>query len=70
MTLFASRAADSACSLPPCGGRVGRGVATNSGALGFPPPCPSPTGGEGTLWHVLTSTEIDRARERTAEPAP
>src|SRR5262249_59663833 len=41
-------AANSACSLPPCGGGLGRGVATERGPCGYPPPCPSPTRGEGT----------------------
>ena len=38
-----------ACSLPPCGGGLGRGVATYFAFERDPPPCPSPTRGEGTL---------------------
>ena len=34
---------------PPLWGRVGEGG--NGGVRGPPPPCPSPTRGEGTLWH-------------------
>src|SRR6267378_249447 len=44
-------AADSACSLPPCGGGLGRGVASDAVARGLPPSrrfVTSPTRGEVT----------------------
>src|SRR5262249_1092770 len=35
---------------PPLCGRVGVGGNNKLGAPRYPAPCPSPTGGEGTLW--------------------
>src|SRR5437016_5765763 len=35
------------CSLPPCGGGLGRGVSLRARSLRYPPPHPSPTRGEG-----------------------
>ena len=55
------RAANSACSLPPCGGGLGRGVKASAGRVVYPPPCPSPTRGEGTqepIASVLASQHI------------
>jgi len=48
-------AANSVCSLPPCGGGLGWGVAAGAYARGYPPPCPSPARGEGTLRRQLSS---------------
>src|SRR5207247_7683337 len=39
---------DAVCSLPPCGGGLGRGVSREGGACGYPPLCPCPARGEGT----------------------
>src|SRR3981189_2280258 len=48
-------------SLPPCGGGLGRGVATGAYASGYPPPCPSPQGGR-ERW--------SRPRTARGEPMP
>src|SRR5262245_45489273 len=37
-------------SPPPCGEGLGVGGLPTSEVGGSPPPCPSPTRGEGTLW--------------------
>src|SRR5262245_45111101 len=38
-------------SPPPCGEGLGVGGLPTSDVRDSPPPCPSPTRGEGTLWH-------------------
>src|SRR5262249_61826633 len=51
-----------ACSLPPCGGGLGRGVAACACACGYPPPQPSPTRGRGGRmgsWLVYPSSHPD-----------
>src|SRR6185436_7704230 len=41
-----------AASPPPCGEGLGVGGIPIFDVWGFTPPCPSPTRGEGTLWHA------------------
>ena len=47
--VFDTRAACSVCSLPPCGGGVGRGSVVRESLRQRPPPRPLPTRGRGAL---------------------
>src|SRR5262245_33806554 len=61
---------------PPLWGRVGERGSNRLGVCGYPPPCPSPTRGEGTLWpeplqhrgcaRLVTSMAVLHGRGRQA----
>src|SRR5262249_53044917 len=48
-------------SPPPCGEGLGVGGLPPSDVLQSPPPCPSPTRGEGTLRHTPRSIRASRS---------
>src|SRR5258705_2677100 len=51
--------ASTACSLPPCGGGVGRGVAADSAFATTPLPVPPPQGGrERCGTHLRTAVHV------------
>src|SRR5262245_66499704 len=60
--VFGKRCADSP---PPCGEGLGVGGTPTFDILQSPPPCPSPTRGEGTLWRApVSSSRVGVAGER------